>query len=98
MDFYIAKQNQIAPVILQRFGYAPYINRQGEHSYVRRVQGAEFPRFHLYISEEDKSRLRCSLHLDQKRPSYMGTHAHGGDYDSEIVRTEVARFGGLIVD
>lgn len=91
MDVEIRKQNQIAPVALRRVGYAPYINKEGEQSFVRRVHGTSFPRFHLYIKEEDETIVRCSLHLDQKRPSYMGTRAHGGDYDSETVQAEVAR-------
>jgi len=91
MDVFIKKNDQIAPVVLRRFGYAPYVNKEGEQSFVRRIHGTAFPRFHLYVKEEDRTILRCSLHLDQKRPSYMGTRAHGGDYDSKTVQQEADR-------
>ena len=91
MDVFIKKNDQIAPVVLRRFGYAPYVNKEGEQSFVRRIHGTPFPRFHLYIKEEDRFLLKCSLHLDQKRPSYMGTKAHGGDYDSPQVAAEANR-------
>lgn len=95
MDVFIPKHNQIAPVALRRAGYAPYINKEGEQSFVRRIQGTDFPRFHLYIKVEDDATLRCSIHLDQKQPSYQGTHAHGGDYDSETVADEARRIGEI---
>ncbi|MBI4090665.1 MAG: hypothetical protein HY422_01435 [Candidatus Komeilibacteria bacterium] len=95
MDVFIQKQNQIAPVAIRRVGYAPYINKEGEQSFVRRIHGTDFPRFHLYIKAEDDEVLRCSIHLDQKRPSYQGAHAHGGDYDSETVADEARRIGEI---
>src|SRR3989344_8124295 len=91
MEVDIQKKGQIAPVVLRRVGYAPYVNKEGKQSFVRRPHGTSFTRFHLYIKEENDDFIRCSLHLDQKKPSYMGTRAHGGDYDSEAVQTEVER-------
>jgi len=91
MDVIIQKHGQIAPVALRKAGYAPYVNKEGEQSFVKRVEGHDFPRFHLYIKEEDDKNLRCSLHLDQTKPSYMGTKAHGGDYDSDVVMSEADR-------
>lgn len=91
MDITLKKGRQIAPVILRRAGYAPYINKEGIQSFSRRIHGTDFPRFHLYINEEDEQTLTCSLHLDQKAPSYMGSRAHGGDYDSDTVKEEAQR-------
>jgi hypothetical protein len=91
MTFRILKGNQAPLVLLRRLGYAPYTNRQGEQSFVKRIHGAEFPRFHLYINKEDDTTLFCSLHLDQKRPVYKGSTAHGGDYDSPEVAEEAGR-------
>ncbi len=91
MDIELKKGHQIAPVILRRAGYAPYINKEGVQSFSRRLHGTDFPRFHLYINEEDEHTITCSLHLDQKAPSYMGARAHGGDYDSETVQQEAER-------
>ena len=97
MNITLKKYKQIAPVVLRRLGYAPYINKEGEQSFVRRPHGTEFPRYHLYVQEEDDTVMRCSLHLDQKAPSYMGSRAHGGDYDSEAVQQEFERMQSLNV-
>ena len=78
-------------VMMRRFGYAPYSNRQGESSYVRRVSGYEFPRFHLYIQSIGIGTITCSLHIDQKAPVMQGATAHAGDYDTPEVHAEVAR-------
>jgi hypothetical protein len=91
MDVLLKKYNQIVPVLLRQVGYAPYINKEGWQSFVRRPQRTDFPRFHVYVKEEDEKTVMCSLHLDQTRPSYMGAKAHGGDYDSETVAQEVNR-------
>ena len=91
MELDIKKKGQIAPVVLRRLGYAPYVNKEGQQSFVKRIHGMSFPRYHLYIKEENDDFVRCSLHLDQKKPSYMGTRAHGGDYDSETVQAEIER-------
>ena len=32
-----------------------------------------------------------SLHLDQKKPIYEGTHAHNGEYFGPVVETEADR-------
>lgn len=81
-------------IIMRRFGYAPYMNRQGQSSYVRRVTGYEFPRFHLYILRTDVTTLTCTLHIDQKAPMMKGAAAHAGDYDSPQVFAEIQRLRG----
>lgn len=83
--------NSNSHVVLRRLGYAPYSNRQGESSYVRRVSGYEFPRFHLYIQRSDIGEMTCSLHIDQKAPVMKGATAHAGDYDTAEVHAEIRR-------
>ena len=77
-----------------------------ELSFVRRITGQEFPRFHAYIKQEivydtgssrapEKRSLNLiiNLHLDQKRPSYGGgSSAHAGEYGGELIREELERF------
>ncbi len=77
--------------MMRRFGYAPYSNRQGEQSYVRRITGYEFPRYHLYIQDVTLTDVTCSVHIDQKAPVMKGATAHAGDYDSPEVFTEIQR-------
>jgi len=89
--FSIKKGAYHSLMIMRRLGYAAYTNRQGVDSFVRRLHGAEFPRYHLYINNESEDEMTCSVHIDQRAPSYQGSHAHGGDYDSELVIQEIAR-------
>jgi hypothetical protein len=76
--------------LVRKFGYRPLrYTPAGELNCVRPL-GGDYPRFHIYLKENPKA-ITLNLHLDQKKPSYEGTHAHGGDYDSETVRAEVDR-------
>jgi hypothetical protein len=76
--------------LMRRLGYQPLRRTaDGELSCVRRL-GGDYPRFHIYLKEDPKT-IVINIHLDQKKPSYEGTHAHGGDYDSETIRGEADR-------
>lgn len=77
--------------LIKRCGYAELRNRGGEISYVRRVRGYQYPRFHIYFEKE------CiNLHLDQKRPCYQGVSAHSGEYKGEVVEEEGKRIKKII--
>ena len=54
-----------------------------------------YPRLHLFVKVEGGNYL-CTLHLDQKKPAYLGTHAHSGEYDGTVIENEVKRITGLI--
>ncbi len=90
-NFVIKKGGYYPLMIMRRLGYTAYTNRQGVESFVRRVHRSGFPRYHLYINNENDNEMICSVHIDQRAPSYAGTSAHGGDYDSEYVLQEIAR-------
>ena len=75
---------------LRRQGYAVHRGGDGQTSYVRRVGGDAYPRYHCYV-EQVGPRLVMNLHLDQKQPSYGGSAAHAGEYAGPIVEAEVAR-------
>ena len=78
------------PDLARRLGYRPLgYTPEGELNCVRPL-GGPYPRFHIYATS-DKKVLTLNLHLDQKRPSYEGTRAHGGDYESDTVRREADR-------
>ena len=75
--------------LVRGIGYKPIGHSdRGELNCVRPLN-RDYPRFHLYISTTPEF-LTFSIHLDQKRPSYEGATAHSGDYDSEVVKEEVA--------
>ncbi|MBL7141655.1 hypothetical protein ISS21_00980 [Patescibacteria group bacterium] len=75
-----------ADKLIKRCGYAEIKDRQGRVSYVRRLRGYQYPRFHVYIKENF-----FNLHLDQKAPSYQGSSAHSGEYQGEVLEKEAER-------
>ncbi|MEK7167794.1 MAG: hypothetical protein AAB791_02210 [Patescibacteria group bacterium] len=79
-------QTSINPTdVLRRSGYGLITGRQGQ-SFVRRLGSNFYPRFHAYVEGS-----QINLHLDQKQPSYEGSHAHSGEYDGELVESEAER-------
>jgi len=83
-------------VFMRRCGYAVFDDpNTGITSFVKRFGGDFYPRFHCYVEEKD-GRRTINLHLDQKKPSYAGAHAHNADYDGPVVEKEADRIKGLI--
>ena len=76
--------------VVRTIGYqATYLQNEGEASVVRLLGRNDYPRFHLYLKEVNEG-FSCNLHLDQKKPSYGGSHAHSGEYEGELVEEEAA--------
>lgn len=81
---------------LQRSGYKYIVNpHNGEDSFVKVLSGTGYPRFHLYL-DENEDNVVLTLHLDQKKPIYKGQKAHSGEYDSDLVKEEIERLKTLI--
>ena len=85
MKLIFEKTNDSPLNILRRAGYAflPRDERTGELSFVKHVGNADFPRFHIYVKMIGPFGAEVNLHIDQKRTSYEGTTAHGGEYNAE---------------
>lgn len=82
--------------IMRTIGYQPaYFQKEGEVSIVRQVGRNDYPRFHVYITQNG-SDMNFSLHLDQKKPSYEGSTGHSGDYDGPVVEGEAERIQQLL--
>ncbi len=97
MKIIIAKPYTHSRNLLRRAGYALHTTREGNVSYVKRIHGDDYPRFHLYVNKEEPGKLmELSLHLDEKRPSYAGHTAHSGEYEGEIIEQERNRILGTI--
>ncbi|MBI3337486.1 MAG: hypothetical protein HY005_02590 [Candidatus Staskawiczbacteria bacterium] len=106
MEFIIKNINSSINDIMRQIGYAPsYFQKANEFSIVRKVTRNDYPRFHLYIKEkffvalapQDKlNTFVFNLHLDQKKPSYKGSHAHSGEYDGDMVESEAKRIKDLL--
>jgi len=87
---------QNVAVFLRQAGYAVASDyNSSELSFKRHIQRSPYPRFHIYLKTRDNQQL-ISLHLDQKKPSYAGAHAHNGEYDGSVVEAEAQRLQGLI--
>jgi len=67
----------------------------GEISAARDLGAGGFPRFHAYAKISGRD-LEINLHLDQKKPSYLGTSTHGGEYAGQIIEQEAERIRSLL--
>lgn len=74
---------------LRAQGYG-YIQGRGDKqdSFAKRLYGGEFPRLHMYVNDRG-DKWEFHLHLDQKPVSYKGSNAHSGEYDGDVVETEI---------
>ena len=100
MNFAIDKKqlNMSGLEIMRRASYAFFRDpKSGQESFVRRLRGEFYPRFHLYLSEE-RGHLVFNLHLDQKKASYEGSHKHSADYDGPVVAEEINRIKQVILN
>ncbi len=82
-------------VLFQRAGYHSETGYRGELAFIRRFRRTDFPRFHLYLHAATPTLIRFRIHLDHKRPSYAGSHAHSADYESPLLRDETERLQTL---
>ncbi len=97
MTFKLNNLHYNLPGLVRRLGYKPMgYTPQNELNCVRPL-GGNYPRFHIYAKEETRV-IVFNIHLDQKKPSYEGTPAHGGDYESDTVRQEVERIKEIIYE
>lgn len=65
---------------------------KGEMVFVKILAAGGYPRFHAYVRHDKVSgETTVNLHLDQKRPVYKGSAAHGGEYEGKLVEEESER-------
>lgn len=79
----------------RKAGYRPHPASGGDSSYIKSVSQGDYPRFHIYPKEKDGFQI-LSLHLDMKKPSYEGSHAHNAEYESKRVKKEASRLKSLL--
>ena len=80
--------------LMRECGYAPGYSSGGADEFVfqRLLAGREYPKFHAYCTiADDKKSAVVNLHLDQKQPSYQGSHAHNAEHQGAVVEAESAR-------
>ena len=81
---------------MRRAGYG-FIQdrRRGTESFARRITREHYPRFHVYIKDE-RDKVIFDMHLDQKRATYAGAHAHNAEYDGPVVEREINRLKQML--
>lgn len=79
---------------MRRAGYGETRGMGGQVSYQKRLRYDKYPRFHAYV-EEQGSGMVINLHMDQKAGSIGAGHAHGGEYEGELVEKEMARLAAM---
>ncbi len=77
--------------ILRRAGYGEQRTRNGQISFIRRVMGERFPRYHAYVEDTADGGMQLNLHVDQKEATYEGSSAHSGEYEGPVVEREMER-------
>jgi len=83
--------------LARKIGYYFSKEEEDELSFVRPLEKSGYPRFHLYVRENPKTKdLTINLHLDQKKPIYKGAPAHAGEYEGKIVEKEAQRIKQIL--
>jgi len=112
VDFKIEGIQKSIIEVARELGYTIIDTKDnGEYNLVKRLNFGNYPRFHAYVKQSRSLRDRgtsmaspsgqgdnfiFSLHLDQKKPSYEGSHAHSGEYFGPVVETEADRIKEIL--
>ncbi len=97
MDFIIKDIKENINWLAREIGYIILEAKSpNEYNMVRKLTGDNYPRFHIYVkpfgrAQGTANNYLFNLHLDQKQPSYAGTHAHAGEYEGPVVQDEADR-------
>ena len=91
MEFTLQNIKETVVGVARKIGYVIIDSREnGEYNLVKKLTGHNYPRFHVYLKVMG-NRFIFNLHLDQKHPSYEGSHAHSGEYAGPVVEDEAER-------
>lgn len=101
MDFVLKNIKKSVADVARQLGYLIIDNNGTQINMVRKLTGQNYPRFHVYLKQQGGSaygetNFIFSLHLDQKKPSYEGSHAHSGEYFGPVVEGEADRIKGIL--
>jgi len=96
MKFQVKLSDKTLYSFMRQAGYAPAFAKAtagkpaGEFAFNRSLTGSDYPKFHVYAMAQEGT-ASLNLHLDQKKPSYAGSHAHSAEYDGQLVEQEISR-------
>ena len=95
MKFIVENKNENLLSLVRNLGYRVNSRSRGDFNCIKSVQGSDYPRFHLFV-EENEDKFIFKLHLDQKKPSYSGSSAHSGEYEGKLVEEEAERIKKIV--
>jgi len=98
MDFTLKDIKENVVSVARAINYLIIDTRpNGEYNLVRKLQGDNYPRFHVYLKQQGSTYI-FSLHLDQKKPVYEGSggHAHNGEYFGPVIDNEADRIKSVL--
>jgi len=96
MDFTIKNIQENISNVARKIGYLILeAKTPNEYNMVRKITGQNYPRFHIYLKTAGEKYF-FNLHLDQKEPSYEGSHAHSGEYFGPVVEQEADRIKQIL--
>lgn len=95
MDFEIKNIKENIVSVARAIGYVIIDTNGNEYNLVKKLTGQNYPRFHAYVKQSGNNYV-FSLHLDQKKPSYEGSHAHSGEYFGPVVEQEADRIKEIL--
>jgi len=95
MDFVVKNIQENIVGVARSLRYVIIDTKGSEYNLVRKLAGDNYPRFHAYVKQSGRDFI-FSLHLDQKKPIYEGTHAHNGEYFGPVVETEADRIKEIL--
>jgi len=95
MDFVIKNLQKSVVDVARTIGYLIIDNNGQQVNMVRKLTGQNYPRFHAYVKQQGQDFI-FNLHLDQKKPSYEGSHAHSGEYFGPLLENESDRIKNLL--
>lgn len=95
MDFILNNVQENIVGVARRLGYVIIDTNGSQYNLVRKLAGDNYPRFHAYVTQKNYD-YEFSLHLDQKKPAYEGSHAHNGEYFGPVVEGEADRIKEIL--
>jgi hypothetical protein len=96
MDFVLKNIQKSIVKISREVGYLIIDTKEnGEYNMVRKLTANHYPRFHIYLKQRGNDFV-FDLHLDQKKPSYEGSHAHSGEYFGPVIDGEADRIKSIL--
>lgn len=90
MKFIIKNITQNPTTALRRAGYTfQHHTDRGEMSFVRMMARGGYPRFHMYVTIQNRD-MHISFHIDHKKHTYGNDTRHHGEYDTSQALTDEA--------